>query len=530
MEPIVTCKENLLYLDSNLTEEMFAKTRSSMLLNEEGILVSKNTDGSWSNFNTWRFSDIKTIDEKVYFIGNGFCGETAAVTLEKSFSDSGKTLYSISEAIENAIKSNISIPAVSLHGIIVNQDGILFLPEKTFDKCASNHGLEIYSQIRNEWTDSAASGITALNFILGVVSYFAVSSKMPFPFTNEEQHSINLANKNYLPVEYQCNGINSRLAKAINQRIAEQPDPAPFPLDLLKDEIEGVSEKNPIHEEEFSKQALDFWNKQQKKLFRGKKLKKHLFPIAVSAFALIFLSIFAGIIVSEQQKKPTTIGLNSTETVNVFYSGIHHMNTDFMLASAKDCPDAQGYISKIPQISITALMRGAYNFDSGISTPENVLFFEPGSSKFYGHNIFGITDYKIDGIPYTLNQKIPTVKNHTGKVLSENGTRLFTNARSEHTVKYNLVHTVDNIIVVDKYETTVKLTYVKNKWTLSVLSEKFTTEYVNPVEFSDNFKAQLSFANQDVELAVELLRSIYDWLPTAQSIREEKTRLDNLGY
>ena len=133
-----------------------------------------------------------------------------------------------------------------------------------------------------------------------------------------------------------------------------------------------------------------------------------------------------------------------------------------MLAAAKDCPEAQRYISQVPQLYVTGQMRSAFNFESGVSTPENWFYFEPDSTKSYSHYIYGITNFQIDGEADSLNISVPTRKNHPGrKLFSETGNeKIEKNPDAQHTVTYYLVHNQDNLIYAEKYS--IKITPFSN--------------------------------------------------------------------
>ena len=109
------------------------------------------------------------------------------------------------------------------------------------------------------------------------------------------------------------------------------------------------------------------------------------------------------------------------------------MDTDYMLAAAENCPQAQGYISRVPQIFVTTQMKAAYNFESGMSTPENWMFFEPDSTRAYSHSIYGITNFTADGIPSTLTQSAPSLRNHPPKLTRAGEERLTEFSRAQHT-------------------------------------------------------------------------------------------------
>ena len=207
------------------------------------------------------------------------------------------------------------------------------------------------------------------------------------------------------------------------------------------------------------------------------------------------------------------------------------MDTDLMLASAKDCPQAQRYISQVPQIYVASQMKSAYNFETGLSTPENWMFFEPDTTRSYSHFIFGLTNFTIDGIPSTLTEKAPTKKNHKHRITrAKDGRAIELSPEEEHTVHFYLVHTVDNMLTIEECTTRVKLNYRKDRWQITELEQNFTTETDSPLPFSLDYKQALKDFDHDEILAIDSLRTKYPWVPTTESMKIEKARLDAIGY
>ena len=174
-------------------------------------------------------------------------------------------------------------------------------------------------------------------------------------------------------------------------------------------------------------------------------------------------------------------------------------------------------------------MRTAYNFESGLSTPENWLLLPPDTTKAYSHVIYGLTQFKINETPSTLNIKMPTRKNHSEKLVKEDGEILKITSEKIHKVEYYLVHTVDNMIEIEKHTDFVSLRWEKNKWQIIKLDQVSYTEKLSPTVFQKDYKAAIEEHNS-IEKAVDSLRKKYPWLPYQQSIDEEDERLKKQGF
>lgn len=538
MDEILFCGEKVL-LKTSLTEESFAKTKFSRFLDESGFLVTKAKNGTFV-FSPWKFTGTKSnAEDDVFFEGESFYGKTISSVLSKANSgdkdsseEARKVLFLLVSIYNYAIEKEINLPCLGVFGIAYDSENerFLFVSEKTFDRCAANLGKKDYSIMQESWRDSALSGKNALNFTRAVFAYFALTKNLPYPAANTDK-SVDISYKNFLPLEYAVNGINKNLAFFINDSLSGKLPKTRFPLSQFEEELfHPERRKKILSKANFEKEKKLFTSRQKRKFSNRQKFNKAkgILAFSIVSFAIVF--VFAFILISENRKKPTTIGLDSTETTEVFYKGIHQMDTDFMLATAKNCPEAQGYISRIPQIYVTANMKSAFNFESGVSTPENWFFFEPDSSRAYSHFIYGISNFTIDGNPSTLNLKVPTLKNHKKRLLKENGERLDNFSKAEHKVHYWLVHNVDENIQIEECTTLVSLRWFKNRWQISFLEEVKDIQTISEAAFSKEYKMAFLENGEDYIKTADALREKYNWIPTRKSLEEEKTYLAGIGY
>lgn len=532
MQDILRTKGSSILLNSSLSEEQFAKTKCSRLLDETGYSVHFKSEDDAPVFTSWKFSGTKTIDEQAYFYGEW--EETVSVEniIFKGGQEALQTLFLICRAYSEADKKNIDLPCNGMAGILVKNNELLFVPEKTFDRCAMNSGKKEYNKIQNLWRDNIAEGSEARNFTLSVCAYYACTGHFPYPDNSESEKGILISDRNFLPLVYSVNGISKELSKFTTMALSGNKPDTDFPIEDLRNELfEHESEKHRIPAEQFEKNVKDFVIKQRKKLARKKFFERNKTRILVIFTASLFVFIAGRSIYIEAGKKPTATGLTSSQTAELFYAGIHHMDTDFMLAAAKNCPQAQLYISQIPQIYVTGQMKGAYNFDSGVSTPENWLFYEPDSKKSYSRYVYGITNFQIDGEHSELNQKAPSKRNHPHRITrNSDGKKIELNPEASHTVHYYLVHTDNTQLRIDEYTTKVSEEYKKDRWQILSLDQKLNSSYVPLLDFSLDYKASLNDADGNVILAAENLRSKYPWLPTQASLEDEQKRLDAIGY
>lgn len=525
MKKIAHAKDGIVYVNSGLNEIMFAKTKFTTLMKEPGFIY-KNQE-----FIPWTFDYTETQNEQVYFCGKDFDGKTAYEYLNTEKSKDKKNLIlKICEAYTLAEKQDIAIPVISPHGILYDGTSLLFLPEKTFDRSCANFGKEEYEYIENCWRDSAAEQKESLQYARAVLAYYGLTEELPYPANPNFDNAINISDRNFVPLEYCVNGINKDFAQIINTALSGIYCEKEFPIDTFKNELFMTKERpTAIAKKEFDNARKKYIQKKEKKLKRERAFRRNFSTFVGFAAIAVLIFICATAIINENGKKPSVIGLKSSEVTKIFYSGIHNMDTDKLLVSGKNCPEAQRYISQIPQIYVTSQMRTAYNFESGLSTPENWLLLPPDTTKTYSHVIYGLTQFKINETPSTLNIKMPTRKNHSEKLVKEDGEILKNTSEKNHKVEYYLVHTVDNMIEIEKHTDFVSLRWETNKWQIIKLDQVSYTEKLSPTVFQKDYKAAIEEHNS-IEKAVDSLRKKYPWLPYQQSIDEEDERLKKQGF
>lgn len=277
-EILSSSKSKSTLLKTSLNEEMFAKTKFSNLLDETGVLAEKLDENKFV-FSPWKFSGTKSDESDVYFEGGGFEGETVSSILIKANDGTKedekkaeKALSFLAEVYTYALSgknnSKIDIPCSGVYGILYGLSGekeaILFVPEKTFDKCAANLGKEDYNIMQEPWRDSALKGKDALSFSRAVTCYFALTKKLPYPPKIEDKSS-DISYRNFVPLEYELNGVDEKLASAVNKNLSGKAEMFLFLFPnskknflRLKNAFRKKARKNS------KKRGMLLWQKKQK--------------------------------------------------------------------------------------------------------------------------------------------------------------------------------------------------------------------------------------------------------------------------
>lgn len=567
MEDLVSCNNGEVLLNSALSEEQFAKTHFVRFMDESGVLF----DGE--DFSTWHFSTPKTIGDIVYFSvdestlcsvkqdslkdnGDAFVGDSAVIKrstfiplnkiagnkIMQSCDDNvKKALISVIGCYFSAIDRGVKLPCTGPAGVLLSGDfkRVVFLGEEALTRSAQNYGKEFFMSTIDPWLYDHN-----MTFTLAVYMYFTLTKQLPFPIGSSIDKSVSIATESFIPLHLMISGVDSTLSKFIDDALSIR-SVARYDKSAIQDAFKEVLKGGVKDDDTLIAAREEFIKKQKVKLRRRKFSTKWAMALIAGAAAIIVISIFIIWGVYENGEKPTTLGLSDRDTTLMFYTGLCNMDADYMIAAAGDCLEAQPYISRTPQIFVGSIMRGALSMESGIAKPVEWLFYEPDTSKSYAHIIYGITNFIIDGNPCTLTMTAPTKMKHPIKVTRRLKERLGDFSSATHTVQYNLVHTVDNNIQIDKFKTTVTLRYKKDRWEILSLSESGESETLATVAFAKALKgaikiirakssvtlgSEASKKSGDIVSAVELLRNKYTWLPSQKEVLAEKARLDKLGY
>ena len=525
MTELVRTDGETVYLSTSLDESLFAKTKFSRFCDAAGFIAEKEEGGDGIVFSEWKFDGVKTMGETVFLCGNAFAGTSVASLL-----DDAAMLLAVCSAYAASLSRGIRLPCNAPSGILYDGKRLLFLPESAFDRAAANAGPEYYAKMQEPWRDANAQPPERIAFSLAVYAYYALARTLPYPPDAGAKKCVSIAHRNFLPLEYAAVIKNPELSKAVNAALGGKKSMAAFPLNLLQIEL-SRSDRGCEKEQEVLRISAERFQKRQKQKLQAKQIYRRLFAkIAASAAFAIFVLIFTLSVLHERGKKPCVIGLSSAECAAVFYQGIHQMDTDLILAAAKNCPEAQRYIAEIPQIYAMSQMRSVFNLQAGISTPENWLFFEPDSPRAYSRTVYGITGFTLDGKPLPLTAAIPTNRAHPPRIRIEDGERIKNRTNKTHTARFYLVRTVDAMLQIERYAAELSLCMENDRWQIRKLNQERATENISPAVFSAELKSALTECRGDVMAAAALLRPKYPWLPSAEALKTERERLDAIGY
>ena len=161
---------------------------------------------------------------------------------------------------------------------------------------------------------------------------------------------------------------------------------------------------------------------------------------------------------------------------------------------------------------VSAREREANNVDDRTAKIEQWLFLSQESiSNWWA---IGITNLKIDGKDFDLNEPFPIRADKAKPILEEDGKKLEKGEKISHEADYWFVYTDAGFIHTAKKSETVNLKWNGKRWIVNELDGKTKNAVVRKKDFLADFSSALSKNDFSVRLAADSLREKYPWLPS----------------
>ncbi len=557
----VSIEENTILLRSFLEEQTFARTDLSKIMNESGILALVKSSGD-VEFLPWQFNVTKVLSDKtVAFEGSAFNGKTLSFTfneLKQTDSTSAKekivcvfkVLDKVIEEFENSTKdesSNSILPGPE--GIIISDkmdDGsfkVLLLPGNLFERCAQNS--TDYAEFQGSFIHRGLEGLESILFTRASLAYTAVTKTKAFSKKNLEERQADITDLNFIPVEYEVNGIEEELAHSINSGLSVKNKRRIIPGErrfinekeennrketlnsalklnstLIKNFFnpQNAQNKNSKPQELFNVERNSFLKKQAKQIKIKRFYARNSKRIWGGAIAIVLAVSVAFNFNRENKKLATSLGLTSTQTVQTLFAGIHSADVTVIQEIAKG-KDSKALVQTVSGFFVTNKQRLAMDERDGTLSPAQWLFFK-GQTEFWQ---YGITNLKIDGQESVTTFNYPRRQDKPKPLTEENGKILQKGDEVKHTVSYNLVYN-EGEAVITVYKTTEEVTLRWNgkRWIVRSIkgTGKTSSNGYSAKKYKADYIEALEKCSGDIKKAADILRQKYSFTPTEQNLRD----------
>ncbi len=547
---LLTIEKGELRLNSNLDEYTFGKTGHDSILSQEGVIF----DGK--NLRQWSFEEVKSYDAEkngektrlVFYCAKNPLGKAAkslSVFLEEGGEAALKAVKTVCSALTAAALANTQLPSVGAGGILVDGEKILIAPQALFTYAANTLPAEEGLRLQAGYINETISGLPALCFERAAIVYRLLAKELPFTATDSIARNADILDRKFLPIEYCVNGLDSQLAREINNSLklnstavnvpgkkkagkaSEDLKPnAEFPLEKLEEayKLSLNTEADP----EFEEKVAAYKKSQNSKIKTKRNIKRNTTTIGVIAAIILVVIVVIINTIKTRADDYTSIGLTSTQTIQAYLNGANQKDT--MLLSGFGSGKAAGnFNDMVSRIFVMHKQRLAYGgADNGFADPSNWLFYITNAEKYSRSGVFGITNLKIDGKEKSLKVDLKKKNENPQPLEKEDNISLEDGSTSVHKVEYYLVYTEGEVadFVVEKVIATITLTYKKNRWIVTDMLNDSKNLKVDCQQFKSDYFAAVQENENDVIKASESLRSKYPWLPEKEALQLEKERLE----
>lgn len=513
---LVTFESDKIFLNTNMTPEVFARTRFVEKIREKGVMC-RLENGKWS-FTPWIFDESIEKDGFIFLCGKIFSGARTADSLVKS--DSFESVQKISvllcNLLENTLDTKIPSANIGAGGIAVSADftQVLFLPYNLWTTAVMSLGDEEFSMNNGIYINQNPDRTKAIRFTQAVLVYKTITGSFPFPAVKTKERIIDIIDGNYTQLKWAVPLVNSKITSFTERAFARK-------YSLYPEEEFSSYKKNELEEQKilkFNEDSRKAENRRNKKVAAKRFARAKRTALISVGIAFLVILIIAGNLIKTSLEKPTSRSLSSIETVQMYYTALNELNVD----AAKNCTEnMKQQVDSISNYFLKTRTRSMYNRQMDTVPPAAWLIKNQTQ-----HNIFGLSQFFIEGKKGSLNVEGPRKNTRPQALTEESGIQLKEGNSKSYDVEYVLLDTTgEDVITATKITEELKLEYRKERWVIVSIEplesyavykfqmSKFAEDYAGCMKPNSNLK-------KDVLEACRSLEEKYFFIPTEQEIDE----------
>lgn len=510
-----------IFLDSRMASNVFVKAGFAGKIRENGLLAELNGE-AW-NFSLWNFdgtvssADLKEFaqgrDETVFLEGSCFDGLALSECFESlQKEDSIKACSLVCNALDSLDENRAALSLVGSGGIIVSKDfsKVLFLPKNLLEISLSSLGEENFSELYGSYLNPVFSGKAAVHFLQAAIVYKAICGKVPFAEKSSSARETDIRDLNYCPLRYAVFGVDKKILLFTENAFAGKD--CSFP----KEEFSALELKETSSSdlEKFNEESKKFLLRKEKKIRTKRWLRAKSTMIKICAAVFVFaIAAFVSLYRTFLEKR-TTKGLTSLQTLEMYYSAVNLLDIDS--ARASSAKSLGGRVDRLANIFVTGKTSSMYNAGNDLVPPSVWLV-----KNQLNHNIYGISNFTVDGNPCRTFFKGQRRKENPAAISEENGQKIFPGEKKEYHVGFFIFDSLgEDSLCVSLQKEKVLLEFKKDRWIIFDIQTEIESRFL---KFSE-IKAEYSFAMEncggDVFACASVLRQKYDFIPSDQEIKD----------
>ena len=526
-----------------------------------------------------RMSESGPVTETVILEGAGFAGRTLKDFFDLDFSrelgnaEKAFVIYAAAKtcsALEAASKQKIDVANIGGGGIYLSADfsKILFLPKTLFENAVESGGETNSSEQNGIYVNPTLHGSAAINFTQSVIAYRALTREFPFKSLKTNERLTDYFDRNYEPLRNRIWALDEKLSffvdnalqrksglrkhgagkargssltEKIGGILSEDSDrkssiddgdfSLTFPMVSFYKEL-GLNEKGEIpaggvlspviRKSNMSQEAFEENAFKEKSRFQSRLALKRWFrakrtPITAVCAICLGLLVVGAMYFQGDSTNPTSKGLTSFETVEMFYSAVNNLDVSSMQGCSSGSKINE-FADMVSTVYVAAKNRYAYNVKDQTVSPAKWMNF-----NFDGnYNMFGLTDFNINDSKGSVFFSGPLKNSHPKAVSEEDGRAVKDKDTRDYTVTYNLVFSdSEETLSVERRTDLVHLLFHKDRWIITAVqtSDDFV-EHVDYRRFYADYLDTFEDREKNPVISANLLRPDYPWIPTNSEIQE----------
>lgn len=464
---LIHSKNNSIFLDTRMTSQSFAKSRSQEYLREKGLLA-KISDNCVELI-PWAFSEtcpaedsgIQEIEkENILLTGDAFDGFTLAELFSMDETETQKKASTaVLKVLSSCIEQNKIPENCGGEGIFIsrNFNQVLFLPKSIYTHAVSCLDKEDYSRLHGKFINELITKVDAVRFLQAVISYKIISGSFPFNENDSAIRQEDIRDGNYRRIEFLVKSVPESICRFIKKALARKPSPAnEFPLeDFLNFTPAEITQDEQIL---FREKTKKHFEKQDKRIAFRRKVRYNRTRITISSVTGIIIVSLAVMFYKTYMDKPTTKGLTSHQVIEMYYSAINTLNMDAVnQCSSKKLKSRTNMINGA---FVNSKTKSMYDLNTeSVSPAEWVVREQPTL------NIYGLTQFMVNEKQGKLFFEGPRKNTMPKPIESEDGINISEGDTKTYSVSFYVLDTSgEDSLSVCRENEKVTLAFTKGKW------------------------------------------------------------------
>lgn len=274
--------------------------------------------------------------------------------------------------------------------------GLLFLPENVIDGALSSQTERERVSLFDPFNHPDLRGERNACFLVGVLTYRALTGRLPYTGENSEELHERIRQQKILPPHLSVPGVREDLS----QMVVRSFDPErTVTLDQCAEQLgtakrEGVMRELSSQEQERIRDSAEKLSKSSEAGYRRKVFfRKNWRTIVIVAGIVVVVGAVGGSILKNVLKPRITVGMTPRQVVHLYYTSMSTFDSQAMQDAVIDGAGKKA-ISEATNLYVITRVREGYQHSTGYVSAQRWL--NAGKPKLKpGTSVYGVANLKI---------------------------------------------------------------------------------------------------------------------------------------